>query len=729
MRRNANNFRNQVQTPARLTNDDVNAKGLYSRTDGNWQTRSSRRMHEAATFTRFFGLSTQEGINTSDLASTYMQNNRLSQEVNDDLSVSSTTRGGSKRLSSYGYENDGITADNAEDELTIYPGELWRVDYKIDSPRKKIEGIKLWAMNKYGLDGALLITAVSANGTKSCVRLELCRVPDYEFREFELWFMKMPTRTLNDDVVSLYYELVDTKSEDGMTLLSSGVKNRNVAQSGIPMILPKKQGFEWGEHAGAPLLSFTTNSWRTMPNYIRVRDGSSTNYVFPVEKDGETRMLRFVREADEFVECPDIRISNDAPYAMFEQMGEYVYYVDTLSNGQRFKIGEWKSEDVVPGLDNQDVELDSDADLILPPSPSIIAKVGQRLAFSGFKGKPNLTCLSYISGEKGKEGGYERPTQYPQYLRFYSPDARQETSTSDPIKAVVNFADTEFRIFRENGASRFTAPQANDLSGAMQITELSDTIGVTHPFDVTYYSGALYQYNQLAGMRRTRASESSYLSNDISNRVDNLSDASRYVFAAADRIHFFYDRDGDGCNDSAYVFDTLINYQSYPWWHDTNAMVQWASSDDKLREMFAMHSQAPVAFLFDRDDECCDFDSPVVYERHLPQVTIPGISGRMRLAKTKIDMIPSDQSVYIGIRSEKEYAGGDARERLNIHSRLLEEREIEGSEEVNFAQHKRFVIPSRSISPFFQYRIYSINWRRKFQMHSLQGEYGVVRWM
>ena len=179
-----------------------------------------------------------------------------------------------------------------------------------------------------------------------------------------------------------------------------------------------------------PLMGLVTNSYETVPTNRSENDkaGASVTLggyrydIFCVKKEGQAEVLVYDKLMDKFV-----RGDSDAPLSIhvdgrieelnLVQVLEWVYYTDGYSALQKFKIGEWVSQEVLVTGEQGGV------DPVL--GPSIICKHNSRIYLSGFTDDKNLVIFSEITSAGPNYDSYP--------YRFYVPSTSVlETSTPAP---------------------------------------------------------------------------------------------------------------------------------------------------------------------------------------------------------------------------------------------------------------------------------------------------------
>lgn len=614
-------------------------KGVLDRglpTSNIYHKRDYHHQYSQSMYNRFYGLNTV-GEGNYDSA-TYLTNTRMAKFSRNDGAIDGLfSRYGKKLLAVYGEEkvNKSVGSDKCSEgkPISLKSGkpitfELGGLNYgdTITALTFEFKLVK-------ELD-ALIIVSILETNDSNCplssdskkIAFKTCELSTREFRE-KLGRFILGYKVKRDGKLRLKMELYDEPYDynrrTGGTI-ESEVLVRSVA-SGEHMALigglgrRQKENLisksleELNANVGRPSVVITKNNVKPVEGMFRAYSKYEDVLIFPMRENNRTYLYRFFKSRGVIERLNNVRVSPDAKFVRMVQGGEYVYYVDGLSDYQRFKLDEkeeeWRSEVVSWTLDpvNEKVVMSD-----VPAGASLITMVNNRIYLAGWESDPTRVMSSYISGTDGVEGAKERFCCYPEAQTFHSPNKQTGRWKSSRITALITF-NNELHIYREDGATRYISP--NGLFGKSSASDSwADNIGVKSPRDVAVYNGAELFFNESEGWRRSYGGNASFIGSDIANWIDRYGKSeSRFIKASRRVARYFYDRDGDGIIDSSLLFLQNVNYQTSPWYLDDNTpAIDMLTIND---EDYCLHSQYACVFINEAKGELFDFNSPIIVRR------------------------------------------------------------------------------------------------------------------
>ena len=634
--------------------------GIYARTIDYWQTRTGRRNTEFYQFKTLHGLDTaNDDLNKTNGLSPYLRNVRFMGERVTTQRAQVTSRFGAKLLASYGDRATAPSLLDAEMDIEIWEGRT--IKWHIDTDKPLVGG-GLWLQNRGMANGILRVHIYNEkDGEPLCdAAIKLSEVSQKKPRYYQFRFIEASNvgrvwirLEVYDDIdIEKIYDSNPYKGGH-VIIKASGKANREEADYDRPNTdeALKESEYEWKMRAGAPLFGAITNDTKMLSKGYRVYAEDKWNIVFFAEESGTKYLFRYNEDKQEIIRT-NFPVSQETDIVRFAQAGKWLFYVDGHSPLRRINLEDWTAEDAIPDCADIDLAPGEQCDpikeeLTAKEGASLILFVSDRLYLSGFKDDPNLVTNSLINS-KG--------AQYDQFRdKFYSPDQETEQSKSSPVTALEEFDNQSIVIFRENGASTYDAPGGMEYGTVTQTDTFSSSIGVARQEDVIKMNGSIFYYNKSEGLRRFSGTSNSFTSSEVDNELSRIdTDADRFMFAHANKIRLWFDREHRGYSDHCLVYHQFLA-QSGPWYMDNNVPVKWAVGSQTDNTIFAGHSQYIAVFEVDALNQNTDFDSPIKMEYHTDYRQSVDLSGYGKLERVHVAVIQSSlHSWFIGVDKNHE---------------------------------------------------------------------------
>lgn len=344
--------------------------GSYTRTD--YQTRTSRRVHEGFSITHNYGLdTTADDINSSLFSSPYYINGRY----NSDNLV--TQRGNSASVQGIEFLTDThtVTEDFSETDIQTTL-ELWQgKQIKFELPYSgKVVGNTITLKNTGGSTGILKINfSLTDGGVPVFVTaVDLCKVSQDKFEHLTLRGIT-PISAIASPRKKLYVRLeiydeieLDPKKRNEnpfntgkkIEIAATGKGNHDACvyrlQNKNEMVTEK---YDYQRYPSRPLIGLLYNNWASVPtdrlDNMKVGATVSLNKyrydIFCAKEEGRAEMIIYDKEMNKVITGTNIKVDGRVEHLNIAQVTDtnkqtWVYYVDGYSPLQRFKIGEWVSE-------------------------------------------------------------------------------------------------------------------------------------------------------------------------------------------------------------------------------------------------------------------------------------------------------------------------------------------------------------------------------------------------
>ena len=360
--------------------------GAYAQAET--QGRTSRRIHDGFSIQANYGLDTvSDDLNSSPYSSPYYINGRYNSDNLTTQRGNSASVQGIERLADW---NTDKTNDFSDDDIQTYI-ELWQgKQIKFEMPYDgKLVGNTITLRNTDGCTGILSIYVSLEDGGQPVYEtaIDLCDVSEDRFEHRELRAIT-PISAIATPKKKLYFRMeiwdeVELSPEKRDNNPFNTGKKIEIAATGkgnhwaCEYKLQNKsevvtETYDYKRFPSRPLIGLIYNDWVSVPTdrIDNIKTGATVSLrgyrydIFCAKKNGVAEVLIYDKEMNKFIDNTDIKIDGRVEQLNIAQVTDtdkvtWVYYVDGYSPLQRFKIGEWISENFEPGsADNVTAEID-----------------------------------------------------------------------------------------------------------------------------------------------------------------------------------------------------------------------------------------------------------------------------------------------------------------------------------------------------------------------------------
>lgn len=656
------------QPPSYYANNKL-YKDSYTRTD--WQSRTSRRIHDGLSLTMNFGLDTvSDDINSSPYSSPYYVNGRYTSDNLTTQRGNSASVQGTKFMLSINDEVCDFSNNDIQTYIELHQGKQIKFELPYSG---MIVGNTITVKNTKACTGILSIyISDKENGLPIYeTALDLCKVSTDKFEHFTLRAMTPVKANANPRGkiyvrMEIWDEISMNKDENPFNtgryieIASTGLDNHYAAEIeiGDKNVPANSESYDYKRLPSRPLIGLIYNNYESIPvdRIGNEKTGATVSHkgyrydIFCIKDAVHAEVVIYDREMNSVVEGTNIKVDGRADQLFIAQVVErqtennWVYYVDGYSNLQKFKIGEWISSQVVTG-DESTEPVDS---------PKLIIFHNNRLYIGGFAADPNLWQCTDID---------ENGPNYNSFpYRFYTPDdSPYATSVNNP-NAVIEYSSDSIIILGDNFYSIFTtnADYETDTKYApTQVSGFTDAIGVQSQGDVTNYKGVVYSFDPKEGIR--------YFTGGLWKKVSSAGSISSYfdrvdmtrrrkIWGFRNKLYFNYTDKVDG-KDKCLVWDMSLNYQQYPWFQDIDVPFCDVRYDES-EQLIGIHPDYPCIMELYAEDTWRRMDTPIVFERHTKFISIPGNANDAIIKRIHNKVLAnSNRWWYFGIATDKQNLG------------------------------------------------------------------------
>ena len=345
-------------------------KDAYARTD--WQTRTSRRIHDGLSLQMNYGLDTvSDDVNSSPFSSPYYINGRYnSDNLVTQRGNSASVQGIKRLINAASLEIDtpaerrsGIfTKDDMQTSLQMWQGKQIKFELPYDG---KVIGSSIMLRNTDGCTGILSIylSATEDGLPISEMAIDLCDISVDFFEKKDLYSMITVPRDANPRgklyVRMEIWDEVDKKRSANpfntgrkIDIAATGLGNHKECVYVLgDKNVPAKEVYNYEIQPSRPLMELIYSDWRSIPT-DRHEDSDFGAYVtlngsrydlFTITNGIVAKMVVYDYQLEKMVENVEISVDARSTAVSVVQAKDIVYYVDGYSTLQWFKIGEWKS--------------------------------------------------------------------------------------------------------------------------------------------------------------------------------------------------------------------------------------------------------------------------------------------------------------------------------------------------------------------------------------------------
>ena len=340
-------------------------KDAYARTD--WQTRTSRRIHDGLSLQMNYGLDTvSDDVNSSPFSSPYYINGRYNSDNLVTQRGNSASVQGIKRLLSAAPESriDFIKGD-MQTSIQMWQGKQIKFEIPYEG---KVVGNTLMLRNTDGCTGILSIY-ISAEKDGLPIyetAIDLCDISVDFYQKVDLYAITPIHRDANPrGVLYVRMEIWDEVSLERSANPFNTGRKIDIAATGLgnheecvyklgDKNVPAKETYEYQPQPSRPLMGLIYSNYESIPTE-RHEDSDYGAYVtlngarydlFTITDGTTTKMVVYDYQLNQMtVNFNDSQIKVDprSTAVSVVQAKDLVYYVDGYSPLQWFKIGEWVS--------------------------------------------------------------------------------------------------------------------------------------------------------------------------------------------------------------------------------------------------------------------------------------------------------------------------------------------------------------------------------------------------
>lgn len=613
------------------------------------QTRISRRVHDGLSVDRNYGLDTvSDDVSSSIYSSPYYVNGRYNSSNQTTQSGNSSSVQGCTRLLTI---NDRL-APFPEQEFTTTI-KLWQgKQIKFELPYNgKIVGTIISLKNTDACQGVLSIyLSAKENGPVLAeMSVDLCTTSQDNFEEHKLYTMtpiawdanpkgKIYVRMEIWDEVSCKRSSNPYNTGKAIELMACGETGHKewVYKLGEKN-RPVRETPDYKPAPSVPMLGFIYNDWESVPtNRIEgvdygatVADNGYLYDIFCIKNSTEAQVVIYDRQANSVLTDIDIPVDSQIENLNLVQAADYVYYVDGYSALRKFKVGEWKAQEVT-----------SENPPVL--GASLITFHNNRIWLAGFRYDPNLVQYSEIGVNEQGEAG----PQYDNFLwRFYVPD-RSPLATSDrPITAMVEYQPDRLMIATTDEPTLYATSSDPASELPTQVGIHSDGAGVASAGDITSFRGIIYSFDPDEGIRRFTGSMWNKIPAALDSHIERVDMTKpRKLWGYAYKLYFNYTDRIDG-KAKCIVWDMAMNYQQYPWFQDIDLPFCDVRADDNF-ELIGIHPDFPCIMRLYDNDTWRRLDTPIYFRRDTKYLSLPGNAADMILQRVFAKVIANSNRIW-----------------------------------------------------------------------------------
>lgn len=621
----------------------------------DYPTRTSRRVHDGLSIDRNYGLdTTSDDVNSSPYSSPYYVNGRYnSSNLTTQRGNSASVQGTKRLLSKYDVYDD-FTNDDIQSTIEMWQGKQIRFKLPYSG---KIIGNTLSLKNTDGCTGILSIyLSASENGPVLYeTAIDLCNISMDKFEKVSVFSNTTIPITANPrGVIYVRMEIWDEISQERsanpfntgkkIEISATGLDNHSAAVVELgDKNVPVAETYNYSRKPNRPCMGLIYNNYGVVPtNRSEAAVGGATvslngyRYdIYCVKDSTHAEVLIYDVEMNKWVDDTDIRIDGQVENLNLVQAADYVYYVDGYSALQKFKIGEWVSQEVTS--DNPPVV-----------APSLITFHNNRIYISGFRYDPNLFQYTEIT-DVGPD--------YDSFIyRQYAPDESPLATSTNPITAIVEYQSDTLMIA---GKTFFSLYRTNASGGtvetgyATQVSTFTDGGGVQSAGDICNYHGVLYSFDQDEGIRRFSGAVWNKIPAAIDSHIERVDMTKpRKMWGYANKLYFNYTDKLDG-KYKMVIWDMDMNYQQYPWFQDVDVPYADIRYDDDY-DIRGIHSDYPCVMQILAQDTWRRFDTPITFERWSKYLSLGGNASDLILKNVHIKTIANANRWWnIGISVDK----------------------------------------------------------------------------
>ena len=616
-------------------------KDSYARTD--WPTRTSRRIHDGLTIDRNYGLDTvSDDVNSSPYSSPYYVNGRYnSSNLVTQRGNSASVQGITRNLS-YGDEISDFTNSNIQGYLELWQGKQIKFELPYNG---KVVGNTITLRNTEACTGILSIYFSTSPDSVPIYEtaIDLCEISTDIFEHKTLYSATVfPRPKTPNGKIYVRMEIWDEVSQERSSnpfntgrkieIAATGLDNHYACEYKLSdKNVPAQEEYNYERFPNRPLIGLITNQYESVPTNRSENDKTGATVtlggyrydIFCVTKEGVAEMLVYDKQMNKLVRrtvgsnhnAPlNIQVDGRVEELNLVQANEWVYYVDGYSSLQKFKIGEWDSQEVQVLGEGVNPKL----------GPSIICKHNRRIYLSGFLEDQNEVVFSAFTSAGPDYDNYP--------YQFYVPTSSPLETSANRVVTMLEYENDTLCIAGEHFISLFTSNVAVEGTDPEQISIWTDGIGIQNSGDIVNYKGILYSFDQNEGIRRFTGALWNKIPESVDSHIERVDMSKpRKLWGYANKLYFNYVDRVDG-KRKCVIWDMDMNYQQYPWFQDIDIPFCDVRFDVDY-DLTGIHPDYPCIMQLYAQDVWKRLDSPITFERHTKYLSLPGNSADLILKR------------------------------------------------------------------------------------------------
>ena len=339
-------------------------KGAYARTD--WQTRTSRRIHDGFNLQVNYGLdTTSDDVNSSPYSSPYYVNGRYNSDNLVTQRANSASVQGIKFLNSKHDETEDFAEGDTETYLKLWQGKQIKFSIPYSG---KVVGNTITIRNTDSCTGILSIYLSATDGGRPLMEtsVDLCKVSTDKFEHLKLRGITPVSVDANPKGIlyvrmEIWDEISNERSENpfntGRTIdiAATGDGNHDecvyrLNDKNVPVV---ENPYDYKRKPSRPLLGLIYNNWTSVPvdRLDNMKTGATVSYnkyrydIFCIKNDTHAELVIYDKEMNKFIDN-NVTVDSRVTQLNIAQVTDtnrktWIYYVDGYSPLQRFQLKQW----------------------------------------------------------------------------------------------------------------------------------------------------------------------------------------------------------------------------------------------------------------------------------------------------------------------------------------------------------------------------------------------------
>ena len=366
-------YQNDPHTTGRVPGYYANNRlypDAYTRND--WQTRTSRRIHDGFNLQVNYGLdTTSDDINSSPYSSPYYVNGRYNSDNLVTQRANSASVQGIKYLNSIYDETDDFTEGDIQTTIELWQGKQIKFEVPYSG---KVVGNNITIRNTDGCTGILSIYLSATDGGRPLMEtsIDLCKVSTDKFEHFTLRGItpiaakanprgKLYVRMEIWDEISMERSANPFNTGRKIEIAATGIANHDeciyeLTDKNVPVVT---NPYKYVRKPARPLLGFVYNDWVSVPvdRLDNMKTGATVSYnkyrydIMCCKNGTTAKVLIYDKEMNKFIDN-NVKVDGRLTQLNIAQVTDtnkrtWVYYVDGYSPLQRFQLKQWNDGDTI----------------------------------------------------------------------------------------------------------------------------------------------------------------------------------------------------------------------------------------------------------------------------------------------------------------------------------------------------------------------------------------------